>query len=174
MTEKYKFLIPWAGLGAIYELTFDLNLTLTIGIYSRKMLLIWPWSVLQERDGLYQHLHTLELPNYLALEELASVQQSWIDGRMTNFDYLTYLNKIAGRSFNDLMQYPIFPFILKDYFSDRLNLFDEKSFRYNFYKIYCTRKLKARILGLSSFSIWFWLTILLKMFFIIENYFSGT
>lgn len=53
---------------------------------------------------------------------------------MTNFDYLTYLNKIAGRSFNDLMQYPIFPFILKDYFSDRLNLFDEKSFRYNFIK----------------------------------------
>lgn len=82
------------------------------------------------RDGLYQHLHTLELPNYLALQELASVQQSWIDGRMTNFDYLTHLNKIAGRSFNDLMQYPIFPFILKDYFSDRLNLCDEKSFRY--------------------------------------------
>lgn len=91
---------------------------------------IWPWSVLQERDGLYQHLHTLELPNYLALEELTSVQQLWIDGRMTNFDYLTHLNKIAGRSFNDLMQYPIFPFILKDYFSDRLNLCDEKSFRY--------------------------------------------
>ncbi|XP_061172369.1 lysosomal-trafficking regulator-like isoform X2 [Saccostrea echinata] len=83
----------------------------------------------KEREGLYQHLHTLELPNYVILEELPKVQQSWIEGRMTNFDYLTHLNKIAGRSFNDLMQYPIFPFVLKDYFSERLNLCDEKSFR---------------------------------------------
>ncbi|XP_078313286.1 lysosomal-trafficking regulator-like isoform X5 [Crassostrea virginica] len=83
----------------------------------------------RERDGLYQHLHTLELPHYIVLEELTTVQQSWIDGRMTNFDYLTHLNKIAGRSFNDLMQYPIFPFILKDYFSDRLDLSSEKSYR---------------------------------------------
>ncbi|XP_056022508.1 lysosomal-trafficking regulator-like isoform X3 [Ostrea edulis] len=83
----------------------------------------------RERNGLYQHLHTLELPHYVVLEELNTVQQSWIEGRMTNFDYLTHLNKIAGRSFNDLMQYPIFPFVLKDYFSERLDLCDEKSYR---------------------------------------------
>lgn len=26
-----------------------------------------------------------------------------------------HLNKLAGRSYNDLMQYPVFPFILSNY-----------------------------------------------------------
>lgn len=32
------------------------------------------------------------------------------------------LNKLAGRTFNDLMQYPVFPFILSDYLSKEINL----------------------------------------------------
>ena len=32
------------------------------------------------------------------------------------------LNKLAGRTFNDLMQYPVFPFILADYNSTELDL----------------------------------------------------
>ena len=40
------------------------------------------------------------------------------------------LNKLAGRTFNDLMQYPIFPFILSDYTSEELDLSKETSFRY--------------------------------------------
>ena len=48
---------------------------------------------------------------------------------MTNFDYLMHLNKLAGRTFNDLMQYPTFPFILADYTSKVLDLRNKKSFR---------------------------------------------
>jgi len=36
---------------------------------------------------------------------------------MTNFQYLMHLNTLAGRSYNDLMQYPVFPWILADYTS---------------------------------------------------------
>lgn len=54
---------------------------------------------------------------------------SWKNGQLTNFEYLTELNKKAGRSFNDLMQYPVFPFVLSDYQSDVLNLGDPASFR---------------------------------------------
>ena len=39
------------------------------------------------------------------------------------------LNKLAGRTFNDLMQYPVFPFILSDYISDQLSLSREDSYR---------------------------------------------
>lgn len=39
------------------------------------------------------------------------------------------LNKLAGRTFNDLMQYPIFPFVLSDYTSQSLDLHAEKTFR---------------------------------------------
>ena len=37
---------------------------------------------------------------------------------MSNFQYLMQLNTLAGRSYNDLMQYPIFPWVLADYDSD--------------------------------------------------------
>lgn len=52
-----------------------------------------------------------------------------LTGHMTNFEYLTQLNKLAGRSFNDLMQYPVFPFILSNYTADILSLNDPSSFR---------------------------------------------
>ena len=51
-------------------------------------------------------------------------------GTITNFDYLMQLNKLAGRTFNDLMQYPVFPFILADYESPVLDLRKHSSFRY--------------------------------------------
>lgn len=40
-----------------------------------------------------------------------------------------HLNTLAGRSYNDLMQYPIFPWILADYDSEELDLTDSSTFR---------------------------------------------
>lgn len=40
-----------------------------------------------------------------------------------------YLNTLAGRSYNDLMQYPVFPWILADYDSEELDLTDPLTFR---------------------------------------------
>ena len=54
---------------------------------------------------------------------------SWNQGEITNFEYLMELNKLAGRTFNDLMQYPVFPFILSNYVGDRLDLKSEDSYR---------------------------------------------
>jgi hypothetical protein len=36
----------------------------------------------------------------------------WQDGLLSNFDYLMHLNSLAGRSFNDLTQYPVYPWVL--------------------------------------------------------------
>jgi hypothetical protein len=41
---------------------------------------------------------------------------------ISNFDYLIQLNTIAGRTYNDLSQYPVFPWILTDYTSAELDL----------------------------------------------------
>lgn len=60
---------------------------------------------------------------------LARASQLWREGKLTNFDLLTCLNKLAGRSFNDLMQYPVFPFILSNYVTDTLDLTVEQNFR---------------------------------------------
>uniref|UniRef100_A0A8C5UPU8 WD repeat and FYVE domain containing 3 n=1 Tax=Microcebus murinus TaxID=30608 RepID=A0A8C5UPU8_MICMU len=47
-----------------------------------------------------------------------SVTQRWERGEISNFQYLMHLNTLAGRSYNDLMQYPVFPWILADYDSE--------------------------------------------------------
>jgi len=39
------------------------------------------------------------------------------------------LNTIAGRTYNDLSQYPVFPWIIADYTSTNLDLTNPKSFR---------------------------------------------
>lgn len=53
----------------------------------------------------------------------------WRNGTITNWEYLMILNGLAGRSYNDLMQYPVFPFIIADYTSKILDLTDPASFR---------------------------------------------
>ncbi|XP_061392771.1 lysosomal-trafficking regulator [Musca vetustissima] len=57
------------------------------------------------------------------------ITQQWREGLLTNWEYLMTLNQIAGRTYNDLMQYPIFPWILSNYTSDILDLTDPKNFR---------------------------------------------
>ncbi|XP_076326045.1 WD repeat and FYVE domain containing 3 bchs isoform X2 [Tachypleus tridentatus] len=58
-----------------------------------------------------------------------SVTQRWVRGEITNFQYLMHLNTLAGRSYNDLMQYPVFPWVLADYESEELDLHNSKTFR---------------------------------------------
>ena len=50
------------------------------------------------------------------------VQDDWMHRKITNFEYLMRLNTFAGRSYNDLTQYPVFPWVLKDYTSENLDL----------------------------------------------------
>jgi hypothetical protein len=40
-----------------------------------------------------------------------------------------HLNSLAGRSFNDLPQYPVFPWVLADYESEELDLNDPSVYR---------------------------------------------
>lgn len=75
----------------------------------------------------------INLQRFNLTSSLNRMTQLWRDGRLTNFDYLTCLNKLAGRSFNDLMQYPVFPFVLSNYTSEILDLNSSSNFR-NFKK----------------------------------------
>ena len=57
------------------------------------------------------------------------VMRKWQRGEMSNFHYLMLINTMAGRTFNDLTQYPVFPWVLADYTSEELDLSDPKTFR---------------------------------------------
>ncbi|XP_072827119.1 lysosomal-trafficking regulator isoform X2 [Vicugna pacos] len=81
------------------------------------------------RDDVYHSILTNHLPNLLEYGNITALTNLWYAGQITNFEYLTHLNKHAGRSFNDLMQYPVFPFILADYVSETLDLGDPAVYR---------------------------------------------
>ncbi|NXG68610.1 LYST regulator, partial [Baryphthengus martii] len=81
------------------------------------------------RDDVYHNILTNNLPNLLEYGNITALTHLWCTGQITNFEYLTHLNKHAGRSFNDLMQYPVFPFILSDYTSETLDLNDPSVYR---------------------------------------------
>jgi WD40 repeat protein len=52
----------------------------------------------------------------------AVLTHAWMQRQVSNFDYLMSLNTLAGRTFNDLGQYPVFPWIIADYVSSKLDL----------------------------------------------------
>ncbi|KAM7385834.1 hypothetical protein PAMP_001889 [Pampus punctatissimus] len=81
------------------------------------------------RDDVYHNILTSDLPNLLEHGNITALTQLWGSGQISNFEYLTHLNKHAGRSFNDLMQYPVFPFILRDYTSETVDLQDPNIYR---------------------------------------------
>lgn len=81
-----------------------------------------------ERDALYHSLlvqPSLRLDN--TEQEVMTLQ--WQNGVISNYDYLLYLNSLADRTFNDLTQYPVFPWIISDYSSSELDLQDAKFYR---------------------------------------------
>lgn len=56
--------------------------------------------------------------------------EKWINGEISNFEYIMHLNVMSGRTFNDLTQYPIFPWILSQFgMAQRPSLDSSESFR---------------------------------------------
>lgn len=89
------------------------------------------------RNKVFSKILSLQPPNIhygsgrapIELLKSSGLTQKWVNREISNFDYLMHLNTIAGRSYMDLAQYPIFPWILADYTSDTLDLNDPKTFR---------------------------------------------
>jgi hypothetical protein len=63
---------------------------------------------------IYSHSHWTEL---------------WKKRQISNFEYLMKLNIIAGRSYNDITQYPVYPWILSNYTSEHIDLTDRSNYR---------------------------------------------
>ncbi|XP_024526779.1 BEACH domain-containing protein C2 [Selaginella moellendorffii] len=57
------------------------------------------------------------------------LMEQWANRQISNFEYLMRLNTLAGRTYNDITQYPVFPWILSDYTSKKLNLDDPNVYR---------------------------------------------
>ncbi|XP_037920079.1 neurobeachin isoform X4 [Hermetia illucens] len=59
----------------------------------------------------------------------SNMTQKWQRREISNFEYLMFLNTIAGRTYNDLNQYPVFPWVLTNYESKELDLSQPSNYR---------------------------------------------
>ncbi|XP_076629359.1 lysosomal-trafficking regulator mauve isoform X2 [Colletes latitarsis] len=83
----------------------------------------------KERDEFVTELSACNLPRRVPGDDLSEAIMLWRSGALTNWEYITCLNKLAGRSYNDLMQYPVFPFVLADYTSEKIDLNNPQIYR---------------------------------------------
>uniref|UniRef100_A0A8B9P918 LPS responsive beige-like anchor protein n=1 Tax=Apteryx owenii TaxID=8824 RepID=A0A8B9P918_APTOW len=61
--------------------------------------------------------------------KVSNMTQRWQHREISNFEYLMFLNTIAGRTYNDLNQYPVFPWVITNYESEELDLTLPSNFR---------------------------------------------
>ncbi|XP_065110775.1 lipopolysaccharide-responsive and beige-like anchor protein [Paramisgurnus dabryanus] len=63
------------------------------------------------------------------LYKASNMTQRWQRREISNFEYLMFLNTISGRTFNDLNQYPVFPWVITNYDSEELDLTMPSNYR---------------------------------------------
>ncbi|KAK1792125.1 hypothetical protein P4O66_001901 [Electrophorus voltai] len=56
------------------------------------------------------------------LFKACNMTQRWQRREISNFEYLMFLNTISGRTYNDLNQYPVFPWVITNYDTEDLDL----------------------------------------------------
>ena len=67
--------------------------------------------------------------NNLEDSDTSNMTLKWQNGIISNYEYLMYVNNTADRTFNNLSQYPVFPWIFKDYSSKSLELENPEIYR---------------------------------------------
>jgi len=97
------------------------------------------YSLIIKCEPSFFSLRRTSLASSKQLFRSANMTQRWQRREISNFEYLMYLNTISGdfpnqkknrilrnkflgRSYQDLNQYPIFPWIIADYESEKLDL----------------------------------------------------
>ncbi|XP_037934809.1 lysosomal-trafficking regulator isoform X2 [Teleopsis dalmanni] len=100
-----------------FEIFLDTNQSLFFSLQNKE-----DWKIM--RDVFRDKIVTAPDQNKLHL-----ITQQWREGLLTNWEYLMTLNQVAGRTYNDLMQYPVFPWVLSNYTAELLDLTNLNNFR---------------------------------------------
>ena len=67
--------------------------------------------------------------SFAAFFKKTGTTQMWLDGEISNYEYLLRLNMFCGRSFRHPALYPIFPWIIIDFGNDHINVEQMEMFR---------------------------------------------
>ncbi len=83
----------------------------------------------KERNEIYRLILNKKPKNLIKSETIDEATILWKEGKISNYEYLMHVNKYSGRTFNDLMQYPIYPHILCNYTSETFDLASNENYR---------------------------------------------
>ena len=91
----------------------------------------------EETTKILNKIVGLHLPQLLNFANISSdkvltkskLTKKWQERQISNFQYIMALNTISGRTYNDLNQYPVFPWLLKDYSSATIDLNNPNVYR---------------------------------------------
>jgi WD40 repeat protein len=79
-------------------------------------------------QGASLRLHAYSHPSSILLKK-TKLTARWQRREISNFEYLMALNTLANRTYNDLTQYPVFPWVIRDYESPKINLDNPSIYR---------------------------------------------
>ena len=107
------------------------NKALNIGIYKGRRSLLLDFDSVADMEKVKKLLEQ-ECCNYdTKYNDVKYHTNLWVNGHITNYDYLLYLNFMASRSFNDTSQYPVFPWVITNYSTETedFSFREDKNFR---------------------------------------------
>ena len=82
-----------------------------------------------DRDMLYELINSYTPVNCKTNFSIERYTKIWIEGGMSNYEYLIALNSAANRTRNDLSQYPVFPWVLSNYEGQEFDLNNPNNYR---------------------------------------------
>ena len=89
------------------------NIGIELWLYNCTYSILLVFSDQAAREMVYRHLK--EKGEKIINVELSQIITLWSNGEITNIQYLNQINMLANRSYNDLSQYPVFPWIIHNY-----------------------------------------------------------
>jgi hypothetical protein len=91
----------------------------------------------------------------------------WQARLVSNYDYLMYLNMVAGQIFCDFMQSPIMPWVLNGYKTSKLDFANPTIFR-DFFKVHLILSNILKSLHLRLCTLLLWLNIFITFLLIVH------
>ncbi len=92
-----------------------------IFLYTKDSSMIFDFENQQETDIILEYFRSKAPRIDKNFNDIKYHTNMWVDGLITNFDYIMYLNTMASRSFLDLSQYPIMPWVISNYEHEECN-----------------------------------------------------
>ncbi|EGR33579.1 neutral sphingomyelinase activation associated factor, putative [Ichthyophthirius multifiliis] len=130
ISTKPVKIIPIDEISRLYKRRFELrHIALELMLNNKNKSYYFACEDQQKRNQVYNALLGKVPISCISELSLDKVTLMWQNKKISNYEYLMNLNHAGNRSFADLSQYPVFPWILKNYDSEEIDLNDPHNYR---------------------------------------------